>query len=176
MTSHARSFAVSALVAAALSLPTAALAGFACDSGTLATDCEVSTVQTVAGDTVVDGDLTITETGALQYGSATATIEVGGNLQVDGEFSADGDNGNSGGGRPSGDPGNPGEDGGDLTIIVGGSVVISATSSVSANGGNGERGTNGNNGGNNGGPTAGGGGDRRGPHGGGGGWDWKCGV
>lgn len=132
------------------------LAQFTCDAGDLAGDCTISAPQAVGGDTTVAGNLTITASGELNYGSGTATITVGGDLTVDGLISADGSAGASGaagaGGNPgaAGDPGLNGTNGGDLTIDVAGSATVSTDGSISVIGGaGGDGGVGGNSGGNN---------------------------
>lgn len=97
------------------------LAQFTCDSGSLTGNCTVSTSQNVTGNTTVAGDLTITSTGELKYGSATAEINVGGDLTVDGTISAKsakGANGSNGSNGSSPTPGGDGVDGGTVTFNV----------------------------------------------------------
>ena len=62
--------------------PTPGFAQFNCDIGSPAGDCTVTTVQAVTGDTAVVGHLTVSSTGALNYGNGTASITVGGDLAV----------------------------------------------------------------------------------------------
>jgi hypothetical protein len=158
---HARAVAMAAALGLLL-WATPSHAQFSCDIGSLAGNCTINAPQAVSGDTTVVGDLTITDTGRLDYEGGSAMITVGGDLTVDGEITTKGDNGDNGAGGSNGTSptagsnGTPGDDGGDLTIEVGGDVLISATGSIVVNG---SKGGNGGKGGNRTGPGTGDGAD-----------------
>ena len=139
-----------------LGAPTPGFAAFTCDLGDLLTTCTINSAQNVSGNTIVTGNLTVVNGGALNYANGTATIDVGGNLAVDlgGSITANGGNTQTGGnltinvtgsatvgGTISALGGPPGQAGGTLTIVVDGDMTVDGT--ITADGGPNASGING---------------------------------
>jgi len=129
-----------ALVAAALFAGNAYALNCNDIGGVGTTDCTLSAVYNCTGATTIDipGSFAITATGGINCNGTNGTpgvpgddltINVGGDMSVDGVISSEGGSGN---------PGNPGANGGNggiVTITVGGDMTVGAAISVQAGSG-----------------------------------------
>ena len=108
-------------------------------------DCTADTAITITGNFTIDASGSILCNGDADQAGFDLTIDIGGDMTIDGLITADGGAGSAGG---AGSIGNPGQNAGIITITVGGDIVTnSSVSAAGGAGGNGGTGSGSGNGG-----------------------------